>query len=493
MRRSSRSKISRDEWVILGVAAPAVCISPFLLGGMVWWSQVSIASMQALIFLVALTPFSGFAAWRKRLVKLVKLPPFWLGGLFVLYVIIQALNPSMEQVYVDETSYFVADRKPEYFIAWLPQSILSNFYMMNAWRMVIFWAGAWAFVCGLWMSLNSRKAWLALGWMALATGAVLSLASIAHHLSDNEHLFWIEKYERNGGAFGPFVYRNQAAVYLYLTMGLGFAMALHMVRKGFLVTGIPWLAILFAVICLAGLGLNTSRGGWLGAAALILCFLFLLPFAIRWKDRPSTGGVIGAGVIIISILIMGGWYLKSMDFSEMKLRWQRLDNDEAMDASLRMRMALSEMTWEMFEDKPTIGWGAGSFRYRLPYYSLSYPEVHFIGNPLKKNYGKRKREFSHAHNDHFEILAEYGIVGYSLLAVVVSAWCIWIWVGRFASIELFMSTGALFVCLLHSFADFILCNPILLMSLLIVLVLVSGLTYRRASKSIGNSMHIAEK
>lgn len=471
LRRSSRSRISRDEWVILGVAAPAVIISPFLLGGMVWWSQVSIACMQALIFLVALTPFSGIAAWRQRLLKLVKLPPFWLGGLFVIYVLIQALNPSMKQVYVDETRYYIADLKPEYFIDWLPQSILTNFYTMNAWRMVIFWAGAWAFVCGLWMGLNNRKAWLALGWMALATGAVLSLASIAHHLSSNEHLFWLKQYERNIGAFGPFVYRNQAAAYLYLCLGLGFVVFLHVFKRGEMRSGLPWVALVLSFCCFIGLTLNPSRGGWIGAAAVLVVFVALLPFAIRWNEGLSIGSVVGALVVVLALSAIGFWLVKNMDFSEISKKFTSIIEEEKGDVSVSARISLSELTWDMFSDKAYTGWGAGSFQYRYAYYGLAYPKLYFQGNPNWKHYGKNRIMYKQAHNDLFQFLAEYGAIGCSLLALCALFWVMLPVLYRVMCIDWIMALGAGCIFLAHNIGDFFLQNSIdLLMWLLLALI-----------------------
>ncbi|WP_309396691.1 O-antigen ligase family protein [Cerasicoccus maritimus] len=478
LRRSSRSRISRDEWVILGAAAPTIFISPFLFGGMDWWSQVTIACLQALIFLVALTPFSGFAAWRQRLVKLIKLPPFWLGGLFVLYVIIQALNPSMEQVYVDESRYFIADRKPELFVSWLPQSILSNFYIMNAWRMVIFWAGAWALVCGLWMGLSSRKAWLALGWMALGTGAVLSLASIAHHLSSNEHLFWFEQFKRSKGAFGPFVYRNQAAAYLYLTMGLGFAMFLHFLRRGENRSGVHWLALIFSLACLLGLVLCPSRGGWIGGASVLLVFLILLPFAIRWREGFSKPALVVSGLLIAGVTGIGFWIARDFDFSQMAKKWADVQSGESV--SLKSRMLLSEMTWDMFEDKPWIGWGAGSFRYKYHYYALAYPEIYFIGKTHWKKYGELTMYYRQAHNDHFQFLAEYGVVGYGIMVLYCVSWVVYVFTCRTASIDCLMVIGIGVVFVFHNFGDFLMQNPIDLQAILIVMVFEVGLLNKKA-------------
>lgn len=471
--RRPRSPITKSEWVVLGAAAPAVMVSPFLLGGMVWWSQMAIASMQALVFMVAILPLTGVEDWRQRLGKLMRFPPFWLGGLFVIYVIIQALNPSWEQVYLDEARYFVAEKKPEYFIAWLPQSMNTNFYVMNAWRMVIFWAGAWAFTCALWMSLNTRRAWMALGWMALVTAAVLSLASVAHHLSGNEDLFWIAQFKKNSGAFGPFVYRNQGAAYLYLSMGLGLAMFLHLLRRGEVRSGLPWMALALSFMCLVGIVLNASRGGWLGAGAVLLVFIIMLPFSIRWADVSSCGALTGSLAILLAMCSLGFWIAKAMDFQEIEKKWKSLSSGD--DVSFRSRYKLSQATWDMFEDRMLLGWGAGSFYYKFPYYGKPYPEIYFVGRPGWKNYGKQILKYKQAHNDLLQILAEYGVVGFLLLAL-----CVFYWLGLHfmtffsGKVECVVVFGVSAIFLVHNLGDFFIMNSILLENWCLLLAIMCG-------------------
>jgi len=471
-----RGAISCSEWITLGAAAPAVILGPFMVGGMDWWAQCIINGMQGLLFLIVMLPLTGSVDWKRRVGKLFRFPPFWLGGLFVLYVVIQALNPSWVQIYVEGKGWYIDSLKAEQFVSWLPQSIESNFYTINAWRMVIYWAGAWLFVCGLWAGLNRRRAWLALAWMALATGGVLSLASILHHQSSNEHLFWIELFKRTDGSFGPFVYRNQAAAYLYLNIGLGAALALHLLRTGHGRSGLPWVAIFATCICGLGVAANPSRGGWIGGAAITLIFLLLLPFAIQWRRGVAGGALIGGLAILIGIGASSFWFLRKYDFTEIGEKWGRLAQGD--EASLTTRLKVSHLTWDMFEDKPLFGWGAGSFYYRFPRYLLAEPKLYFIGKPGRRMYGKRVRVFKQAHNDHMQFLAEYGVVGYSLMVSTVFWWFgapIWF---RRVTPEWVAASGASMVFLTHNLGDFLMQNAIDLQVWLVVVVFSGGLLHQ---------------
>jgi len=202
-------------------------------------------------------------------------------------------------------------------------------------------------------------------------------------------------------------------------------------------------------------------------------FLLLLPFAISWRDGFSLGAVIGSGLILLSFYGVGWWVSQNMDFSEINEKWDKFTDGD--NVSVNARMKLSEMTWEMFEDNPWIGWGAGSYYYQFPYYGMSYPEIYFTGKPGKRNYAKNRRNFKQAHNDHFQFLAEYGIVGCSILVLLLGYWVVAMCIWRGSVVELLMALAVAGVFLLHNFGDFFLQNSIILMSFLIILCCSVGL------------------
>ena len=132
-------------------------------------------------------------------------------------------------------------------------------------------------------------------------------------------------------------------------------------------------------------------------------------------------------------------------------------------------MLVSEMTWDMFEDKPWIGWGAGSFRYKYHYYALSYPEIYFIGKTHWKRYGEFTMYYRQSHNDHFQFLAEYGVFGYGLLVLCGASWVIFSLYQPAFSFAWVMAIGVALFFLLHNIGDFFLQNAINLGALLILL------------------------
>lgn len=398
----------------------------------------------------------------------------------MVYVVIQALNPAIDQVYLPDGRYVVRLREAGNFISWLPTGVNANYEIMNTWRQVVFWSGAWLFVCALWVSLQSRRAWLALAWMALITAAILSVTSIAHHLSNDQHLFWMPQYARNGGAFGPFVYRNQSAAYLYLSMALGLMLFLYLMRRGHMRSGLPWMAFLLAAICAAGIVINPSRGGWIGGAAVIALFLAVLPMAIDWSGGISKPVMISSLMVLLLFIGAGAWLFRDIDLKFINTKWERLY--KGTDTSAYSRVKLTEMTWEMFTDKPWTGWGGGSFPYNYFVYALDYPELYFGNYNVKGAKQFYSQYYKQSHNDHFQFLSEYGVIGAGMMLMCFLYWVV-------CSMRLLPVVDAVFglgvnaIFIAHNFADFFFQNSAILISWMLLLAMPACLLNKRVCRN----------
>jgi O-antigen ligase len=124
-----------------------------------------------------------------------------------------------------------------------------------------------------------------------------------------------------------------------------------------------------------------------------------------------------------------------------------------------IRRVAARATLDMAEDNLVCGWGAGCYRYYFPVYQVRYPELN-----CKSDQGLRLY-WEHAHNDYVETLAEVGLVGVSLLALLLggSAWLMIrarVWENPLA---LFATLG-LVITALHSVVDFNFQNPAILLT-----------------------------
>ncbi|MGB1128345.1 MAG: O-antigen ligase family protein, partial [Opitutales bacterium] len=82
------------------------------------------------------------------------------------------------------------------------------------------------------------------------------------------------------------------------------------------------------------------------------------------------------------------------------------------------RALSSKQTWKMAQDALLTGWGAGSFRYVFPIYQKEIPELFYVRYHKKRGWEGR-RFYRYAHNDILQFLAEYGMIGCSLLLLTI--------------------------------------------------------------------------
>ena len=78
------------------------------------------------------------------------------------------------------------------------------------------------------------------------------------------------------------------------------------------------------------------------------------------------------------------------------------------DGQLETRFYIARDTCKMFLDKPIWGWGLGTYRFVIN------DSDRYLGN-------EHEYAFVHAHNDWLQHMAEVGMVGFILLAILASA------------------------------------------------------------------------
>lgn len=280
----------------------------------------------------------------------------------------------------------------------------------------------------------SRAHRLAL-WMVLAAVVMATLVLAKHYLVDFGQ----------GRADGPFgnanLFAGFMAMNLAVVIGLYFggvsAATPSAGRAGGLSGALDGLmsikAVLVAMILVlaAALFASGSRGG---ALALMAALALSLPV---YYLTARSGGARYASLWIIGVLLVLtlSWFGSDTLLS-------RLESD-SIDASLRSSFWRSSVT--MIEDFPLFGLGAGTWQFAYPGY----------WDPQVISYAAPK----HAHNDHLQMIAENGLIGYLLLGAFVVAVVVALAKGLIA-----VSSGrgrglmlgaltALVYMLLHNFAD----------------------------------------
>jgi len=222
------------------------------------------------------------------------------------------------------------------------------------------------------------------------------------------------------------------------------------------------------MLCL-GLVLTHSRGGNIGffVSLAVAGGLFLL----LAKRKPRVTVIFLSSLIILDILLIGSW----VGLSKVMTRLEQT----SMQTELRDDAYLA--TLPMIQDYFVTGSGAGTYFSTFPGYKI--PEL--------------SRYWNHAHNDYLEIMAEQGLVGFSLLAATV-LFALFIIIQtlrkRRSALMLGMSFASLMgitAILIHSAFDFNL--QILTNSSTFMLLMAIAMICHRLSEGTGrkNQSHLA--
>ena len=478
----SRSRIRAREWLVAISAGATLAFTAWGLGGVQMWTLhvLLVGGLFTLSFAVINVKFSKFPYFslsNHSIRRLISWPPFWFSLLFLLYLLIGALNPAAELVR-DERGWWVeAVQAP--LATWLPTSVRSDYQPMNAWRVLASFTATFTLIWGLWAGLTRRKPVLLVLWCLLLSGAGMGLVAILQHLTEAKAVLWTFP-SSNKHFWGSFFYRNQAAAYLNLILiASGVLFFYHAKRtREFSRSGGPhFLCFVFFALTAASIGLALSRGGILFGGILTSAFLALLVlfglqsiFHLRslWLSLNPVD-ILGLGALLA---------ISYIDFDAIEEHFG--DIGETIETADQDTRAIStQATWEMAQERLALGWGAGSFRYIFPMYQRNYLEIHYARYHQKKGWVGRK-VFHYAHNDIVQFIAEYGAIGSGLVLLTL----LWILFSAFRifSFSAFFLLVGFATSMSHAFFDFIFNSPAYWMAFLGILAASSKLLQMEAAR-----------
>jgi O-antigen ligase len=191
-----------------------------------------------------------------------------------------------------------------------------------------------------------------------------------------------------GRAGGTFYNPNNLAGFLELLLPLGFCYVL--------VGRLSHIAKIFlgyaSLVMIAGVGVTLSRGGWIatGLELAILCGVFLF----HRNHRIQA---------LLLLLVLGGVFcFVAPRMESARARFQKVYSSGKADD---LRLSIWGPAVQMWQDQLWLGVGPGQFDYRFRQY-----------RPLDVQLRPDR-----AHNEYFNTLADYGLVGTVLVA---AAWAL---------------------------------------------------------------------
>ena len=174
----SRSRIRAREWLVAISGGATLAFTAWGLGGVQMWTLHvllvgGLFTLSSAVINVRFSKFPYFSLSNQTLRRLISWPPFWFSFLFLLYLLIGALNPAAELVR-DERGWWVeAVQAP--LATWLPTSVRSDYQPMNAWRVLASFTATFTLIWGLWAGLTRRKPVLLVLWCLLLSGFGMGL------------------------------------------------------------------------------------------------------------------------------------------------------------------------------------------------------------------------------------------------------------------------------------------------------------------------------
>ena len=150
-----------------------------------------------------------------------------------------------------------------------------------------------------------------------------------------------------------------------------------------------------AILCLGGIAMSMSRGGFLSAGAGMFGFGVLTYIHARGRALPEETGIRKVLLTGMVCLLVGFAVVGSMMIVK---RFNHSGHSKIIDLDKDIRLTNWNLAIEQWELAPIIGTGSRTYdNYSVKLWPVDVPRV--SGHPV------------FAHNDYLQLLAEYGLIG----------------------------------------------------------------------------------
>jgi O-antigen ligase len=252
--------------------------------------------------------------------------------------------------------------------------------------------------------------------------AAVSCFGILQFVSGTHAIYWRQAMPLHIHFFAGFGYANHAGAFLTLTLCIGLTLALYYLgrrsgpdvppvrRSGAMVYGCLCLAL---PVILVGLYLSLSRAAILLAMAALVVFAWALrSVALRTLTKI---GRFHALISIAALAVLCGLAVHAYAGRQLRSEVTGTSPRNAYDQTVRGRLWQAKAAAEIFRDHPWFGVGGWGYRYYAGFY---------VDGDMLATSARQKIGAANVHNDPVQFLAEFGAVGFGLLAatVVLLAW-----------------------------------------------------------------------
>src|SRR4051812_19556057 len=317
-------------------------------------------------------------------------------------------------------------------------------------------------------------------WVIFGLAMFEATYGLYHFVTQSpEVLFWSRPEKYFGRAGGTYICPNHLAG--FLEMALGLLIGRVVIRRSsdsINKSTLEKVALGYiGLVCLAALLASLSRSGWLAMG----CALLTLLIWGEWRSRAFLIrlGAVAACLFVLVLLAFSVAPVKKyvdLTFSGKKYNKATLLADETFGGRTQWWKA----TWSVFQEKPLLGTGPGTWQF----FWTKYRPHRFQGSP------------DYPHNDILNLASDYGLIGFLLVGSALFLFyrqALQVGFSRSKSEQRSLAVGAVIsvtAILIHSWFDFnlhILGNAFLLVTIMGLTVALGDVS----EKKLRREMHPA--
>jgi hypothetical protein len=455
-----RPPIPTADYLVIGAILLVLGWFAVIYAGMAMWVELVVALLSAAnLFLLAWPQPRSLAR------RLLGFPLFWVGlGMFGI-LCIQSWNVEWQQVESGGRSMM----RYRQAIAWLPKGVIPSLDQdAGPFRAMLNLATPWLNACVVWAGLRSRRgARLLLNALA-AFAAAYAAAALYQHFHDIRLIWgrwpthWM-KVNEPIPFWGSFINQNHAGYFLLIGLGLclglllsGMSQAHRRLRS----SGPHLLHLGTSLLISVSIAQTEGRGPIVAMVVLWLWFLLVCSvfFVRHYRLR---GAFFPIAVTLLFTTFVWVYFSNPQNWENLKVEYERTiqlrDNPE-----LEGRYFANQLAWDLIGERPWLGYGAGSFRYihlpRLDHYpGMVVYSGKYVDDPHtgRRRWEQQRSWWQRVHNDFFEWIIEYGLVGCALPLLGGIWFCVhWLRCRRALDSGMLVLTGALALVWLAALWDF---------------------------------------
>jgi O-antigen ligase len=215
-------------------------------------------------------------------------------------------------------------------------------------------------------------------------GTLVAAFAVLQSLTSNGKLYWLRAAGPGRWVYGPYLNHNRYAGLMEMLAPIPLVFAFTRYAHG----RRRWLAAAASAFMGATIFLSGSRGGMAAFAVQTVLFFWFL-----FRERTSNRTTLILSAFLLMALASVAW----IGGSEVSDRIATVTSHHS-EMTSDLRLAIYRDSVRMFAHRPLLGWGLGTFADVFPEFQTFYTDQ--LAN--------------HAHNDYLEVLAETGIVGFTV-------------------------------------------------------------------------------